>query len=268
MGRRAKRAFLLTPSFGRLRRTHPRPLPSREGSKRGLPLAAAPARPPPMRPALALALLAALAGCSVSEPPASPPVAQQPELMKWPALLERTRPEPDSTIAYGDDQMQKVDLWLPAGRGPHPTVLMVHGGCWQTEIADRRIMNWIADDLRKRGIAVWNIDYRGVDRTGGGYPGTFADAAAAADALQRPCRATQAGHLAAGRRRPFGGRPSRALAGGPALEGRPVSRPAHPARQPSHRRRSDCRSTPSSASAACPTSSWPRLRRAAAAAPR
>ncbi|MGA9581890.1 MAG: alpha/beta hydrolase [Allosphingosinicella sp.] len=120
----------------------------------------------------------------MSEPPASPPFAQ-PELMKWPALLERERPEPDSTIAYGDDQMQKVDLWLPSGRGPHPTVLMVHGGCWQTEIADRRIMNWIADDLRKRGIAVWNIDYRGVDRTGGGYPGTFADSAAAADALRR-----------------------------------------------------------------------------------
>ena len=136
-----------------------------------------------MRPPLALALLAALAGCSVSKPPATPPSAE-PELMKWPALLERQRPEPDSTIAYGDDRMQKVDLWLPSGPGPHPTVLMVHGGCWQTEIADRRIMNWIADDLRKRGIAVWNIDYRGVDRTGGGYPGTFADAAAAADALR------------------------------------------------------------------------------------
>src|SRR5215212_4834749 len=80
--------------------------------------------------------------------------------------------------------MQKVDLWLPAGKGPHAVVLMVHGGCWQSEIADRRIMNWIADDLRKRGIAVWNIDYRGVDRKGGGYPGTFADAAAAADSLR------------------------------------------------------------------------------------
>ena len=140
-----------------------------------------------MRPALALALLAALAGCSVSEPPASPPQTQtrpQPELMKWPALLERERPEPDATIPYGPDQMQKVDLWRPAGRGPHPTVLMVHGGCWQTGIADRRIMNWIAADLRRRGIAVWNIDYRGVDRGGGGYPGTFADAAAAADSLR------------------------------------------------------------------------------------
>ena len=77
-----------------------------------------------------------------------------------------------------------MDLWLPEGRGPHPTVLMVHGGCWQTEIADRTIMNWIADDLRRRGIAVWNIDYRGVDRPGGGYPGTFQDVAAAADALR------------------------------------------------------------------------------------
>jgi acetyl esterase/lipase len=60
---------------------------------------------------------------------------------------------------------------------------MVHGGCWQTGIADRTIMNWIAEDLRRRGIAVWNVDYRGVDRPGGGYPGTFQDVAAAADAL-------------------------------------------------------------------------------------
>ena len=31
---------------------------------------------------------------------------------------------------------------------------------------------------------MWNIDYRGVDRPGGGYPGTFQDAAAAADLLR------------------------------------------------------------------------------------
>jgi acetyl esterase/lipase len=130
---------------------------------------------------LALALSIALAACSVTTP-AGPAAA---DLMSWPQLLERQRPEPSATIRYGEDQMQVVDLWLPQGKGPHPTVLMIHGGCWQTEIADRRIMNWIADDLRKRGIAVWNIDYRGVDRNGGGYPGTFVDASAAADALRR-----------------------------------------------------------------------------------
>jgi len=105
-------------------------------------------------------------------------------LMAWPDLLERPRPAPTATMNYGDSALQIVDLWLPDGQGPHPVVLMVHGGCWQTEIADRRIMNWIADDLRRRGFAVWNIDYRGVDRPGGGYPGTFLDAAAAADALR------------------------------------------------------------------------------------
>jgi acetyl esterase/lipase len=121
--------------------------------------------------------------------PARAAAAPAPELMKWPALLTRERPQPSSSIRYGDDQMQVVDLWLPAGKGPHPTVLMVHGGCWQTEVADRRIMNWIADDLRDRGIAVWNIDYRGVDRAGGGYPGTFHDVAAAADALRSHAKA-------------------------------------------------------------------------------
>jgi acetyl esterase/lipase len=108
-------------------------------------------------------------------------------LLTWPDLVGRPQPKPDATIAYGSDEMQKADVWLPAGGlgrgGTRPTVLMVHGGCWTTSIADRSLMNWIADDLRTAGIAVWNIDYRGVDRPGGGYPGTFRDAAMAADAL-------------------------------------------------------------------------------------
>ena len=108
--------------------------------------------------------------------------ADQP-LLTWPDLTGRQRPHADATISYGSDPYQKVDVWLPAGRGKHPVVLMVHGGCWTTSIADRTLMDWIAADLRGRGIAVWNIDYRGVDRPGGGYPGTFADAAAATDAL-------------------------------------------------------------------------------------
>ena len=107
-----------------------------------------------------------------------------PKLLTWPDLTGRPRPAPDATISYGADPYQKVDLWLPRTPGKHKTVLMVHGGCWQTEIADRSLMNWIANDLRARGYAVWNIDYRGVDRPGGGYPGTFADASAATDALR------------------------------------------------------------------------------------
>jgi acetyl esterase/lipase len=133
--------------------------------------------------ALAALAAAALTGCAMAGD--QPTTGRGPDgLMAWPDLTERPRPAGATTIRYGSDSMQVVDLWLPRGRGPHPTVLMVHGGCWQTEIADRRMMDWIAADLRERGIAVWNIDYRGVDRDGGGYPGTFLDAAAAADALR------------------------------------------------------------------------------------
>lgn len=128
-----------------------------------------------------LSLILLLPVAAMSQSPAPTP----PRLLTWPDLTKRTQPKPDATIVYGPDGMQKVDVWLPArGHRPFRTVLMVHGGCWTTSIADRSLMNWIADDLRTAGYAVWNIDYRGVDRSGGGYPGTFQDAAKAADALR------------------------------------------------------------------------------------
>ena len=129
---------------------------------------------------VSIALLALGIGMTASSSAAPEPFKP----LTWPDLTKREQPKPDATIAYGPEAQQKVDVWLPAARGKHPVVVMVHGGCWTTSIADRSLMNWIADDLRKNGIAVWNIDYRGVDLPGGGYPGTFLDTAAAADALK------------------------------------------------------------------------------------
>jgi acetyl esterase/lipase len=106
-----------------------------------------------------------------------------PPIMTWPDLTSRRRPEPTQTIRLGERSWEVVDLWLPDGPAPHRVVLMVHGGCWQKAIADRTLMNHAAEDLRRRGLAVWNIEYRGVDEPGGGYPGTFLDVARAADAL-------------------------------------------------------------------------------------
>ena len=101
-------------------------------------------------------------------------------IMGWNDLQSRPQPKPDATVTYGADALQLVDVWRPSGKGPHPAVIMIHGGCWQTSVAERDIMNWIADDLRKAGVGVWNIEYRGVDR-GGGYPGTYEDVGMAAD---------------------------------------------------------------------------------------
>lgn len=140
---------------------------------------------------LRLAFLAALA-ITVGMTPADTTAS----LLTWPDLTARLRPKPDQTISYGTSALQVVDVWLPHGPGPFPTVLMVHGGCWTTRIADRSLMDWVSDDLRRHGIAVWNIEYRGVDRPGGGYPGTFRDVALAADALRAQA---QRFHLDVGR---------------------------------------------------------------------
>ena len=125
----------------------------------------------------------ALGGCDrgqKADQPVSAGKKDEKAIMTWDDLLSRPKPAPDATVAYGADALQLADIWKPAGAGPHPAVVMIHGGCWQTEIAERDIMNWIADDLRSAGVGVWNIEYRGVDR-GGGYPGTFLDVGAAAD---------------------------------------------------------------------------------------
>jgi acetyl esterase/lipase len=131
-----------------------------------------------------------MAACSGQSQAPGQTAAEQPrytapaQIMTWNDLLSLPQVSPTHSIQWGEGATDIADLWLPEGAGPHPVVLMIHGGCWQKSIADRTLMNWAADDLRKRGMAVWNIEYRGVDEPGGGYPGTFTDVARAADALR------------------------------------------------------------------------------------
>ena len=99
-------------------------------------------------------------------------------------LLARPRPAPTTRIAYGPDPLQFGELWSPAGKGPHPVVVMIHGGCWLANLPGVDLMAYISEDLRRRGIAVWNIEYRRVGGAGGGYPGTFQDIGRAIDRLR------------------------------------------------------------------------------------
>ncbi|MCC2976739.1 alpha/beta fold hydrolase [Sphingomonas sp. PL-96] len=91
--------------------------------------------------------------------------------------------KPVATIAYGPDPLQVADLRLPQGRGPHPVAIVIHGGCWLASIDDRRGTAGFAEALGRRGFATWNIEYRRLGNTGGGWPGTFTDVAAATDKL-------------------------------------------------------------------------------------
>lgn len=112
----------------------------------------------------------------------TPAAAADPPLLSH-ADLRPSAAKADARVRYGLAPSQFADLWLPAGPGPHPVVAVVHGGCWQASVADLTIMDPAAADLRARGWAVWNVEYRRVGEPGGGYPGTYADVAAAFDAL-------------------------------------------------------------------------------------
>lgn len=124
-----------------------------------------------------------------------------PTPLTWPDLLARPRPTAPERIPYGPDPLHFGELWRPSDV-PRGTLLVVHGGCWQTDIATIRIMDWACADLAARGWIVWSIEYRGIDRAGGGWPGTFLDVGAAADALRAQDVATDRvvalGHSAGG----------------------------------------------------------------------
>ena len=86
-----------------------------------------------------------------------------------------------SSHAYGDHASQQAELYLPDTEGPHPVVVVVHGGYWRARY-DRSLMNGLCADLAAHGLAAWNLEYRRVD-AGGGWPATFEDVAAGVDAL-------------------------------------------------------------------------------------
>jgi acetyl esterase/lipase len=92
-------------------------------------------------------------------------------------------PEPDAHLTYGPAPSQYVELFLPRGEGPFPVVVLVHGGCWVREFQGIVQMRNLAAALTALGVAVWNVEYRRIDEEGGGYPGTYEDAAAALDLL-------------------------------------------------------------------------------------
>lgn len=106
--------------------------------------------------------------------------------MSWRDIMQKLnkdRPQPDLRIPYGADSLHFGELWLPAGAGPHPVVVLIHGGCWLAALPGAELVAYAAQALKAQGFAVWNVEYRRVGHAGGGYPGTFQDVAKAADLL-------------------------------------------------------------------------------------
>jgi len=118
----------------------------------------------------------------MTAPTASSALAADP--ISFSDLLARPRAPADARISYGADPLQFGELWLPAGQGPFPVAVLIHGGCWQADLPGTELMDYLAADLKARGYAVWNIEYRRIGHPGGAYPGTFSDVAAGLDHLR------------------------------------------------------------------------------------
>jgi acetyl esterase/lipase len=106
----------------------------------------------------------------------SPPVLTVQELLALP------HGPPDHRVAYGDDSSQYGELRVPPGVGPHPVVVLFHGGCWREFSAASSIAP-MAEALKSDGIATWSVEYRRL-HVGGGWPATYLDAGRAVDHLR------------------------------------------------------------------------------------
>lgn len=88
---------------------------------------------------------------------------------------------PDLRAAYGVDSGQFGELRVPAGSGPHPLAILIHGGCFKAAYASYSDLALMADALKESGIATWNVEYRRLGQPGGGWPGTYLDIGRAID---------------------------------------------------------------------------------------
>jgi acetyl esterase/lipase len=123
---------------------------------------------------IALAIVSMVAACQNA--PLRPA-----DIVKLPSM------PPAAHLPYGPDPNQFADLRLPDGRGPFPVVVVIHGGCW-AEYADVTYTVNLATALTRQGWATWNLEYRRVHQEGGGWPGTFLDAARGIDALREAAK--------------------------------------------------------------------------------
>lgn len=88
------------------------------------------------------------------------------------------------TLSYGPLPEHLVDVRVPAGDGPAPLVVVVHGGFWKGEW-DRAHSAPQSDGLAAAGYVVATVEYRrvGAGGGGGGWPGTLDDVALLGDTV-------------------------------------------------------------------------------------
>ncbi len=155
-------------------------------------------------------LAAAVAGSSCTVPPSNPNPGPNDGLATAPTVTPTTLGSGASLYAgvrYATtSSWQHLDLYVPAGEGPFPVVVWLHGGFW-TQGSRSQLDDGFRDALLAAGYAVATVDYRlaalfGVNR----WPAGLLDAKLSVKYLQThavqlrldPSRFTTSGHSAGG----------------------------------------------------------------------
>lgn len=108
---------------------------------------------------------------------------------------------PPATVPYGAHEDQHAEVRTPNGAGPHPTVILVHGGFWREQYT-LDTLDALAIDLTQRGFTTINLEYRRIPPIGG-WRTTMSDVTTGLEAagdLDRvdPDHVTVLGHSAGG----------------------------------------------------------------------
>ena len=99
-------------------------------------------------------------------------------------ILQVPNEQPGLRIAYGEDPLQFGELRLPEGDGPHPVVIVIHGGFWRAAYNLDHISH-LCVALNKAGLATWSLEYRRIGNPGGGWSGTLDDVLAGKEHLRK-----------------------------------------------------------------------------------
>jgi acetyl esterase/lipase len=102
-------------------------------------------------------------------------------------ILTLPSPPADARLSYGSDPNQFLDLRLPKSKGPHPTVINLHGGFWRAKYSLDHAGHLCAA-LTAKGLATANVEYRRVGNESGGWPNTFADVRGAYQFLRQDAK--------------------------------------------------------------------------------
>ncbi len=95
-------------------------------------------------------------------------------------ILTRTPPNADQRVHYGTYPQNFVDIRFPKGTEPFPVLLVIHGGFWSSDY-DLAHMGHLCAAFTSKGVVTCNLEYRRIGDSGGAWPGTFQDVAAATD---------------------------------------------------------------------------------------